>query len=47
MASRRGFLAGLAALALPLPSWADAGNPRWLACAREADGGHALFGLDG
>lgn len=45
MSSRRAFLAGLAALAVPLPSWADAGNPLWLACAREADGGHALFGL--
>ncbi|MCA0203112.1 MAG: DUF1513 domain-containing protein [Proteobacteria bacterium] len=45
MGSRRAFLAGLAALAAPLPSWADAGNPLWLACAREADGGHALFGL--
>lgn len=46
MGSRRAFLAGLAALAAPLPSWADAGSPRWLACAREADGGYALFGLD-
>lgn len=46
MTSRRAFLAGLAAAtAAPLPSWADAGNPSWLACARESDGGHALFGL--
>lgn len=46
MTSRRGFLAGLAAMAAPLPSWADAGSPSWLACAREADGGFALFGID-
>jgi len=45
MTSRRAFLAGLAAAAVPLPSWADAGSPAWLACAMEPDGGFALFGL--
>ncbi|WP_168192189.1 DUF1513 domain-containing protein [Pararhodobacter marinus] len=45
MTSRRAFLAGLMAVAAPKPSWADAGSPRWLACAREADGAYALFGL--
>ena len=45
MTSRRGFLAGLAAMAAPLPSWADAGSPSWLACAREPDGNFALFGI--
>lgn len=45
MTSRRAFLAGLMAVAAPKPSWADAGSPRWIACAREADGTHALFGI--
>ncbi len=45
MTSRRAFLAGLMAVAAPKPGWAAAGNPRFLACAREADGGFALFGL--
>ncbi|MCW1932855.1 DUF1513 domain-containing protein [Pararhodobacter zhoushanensis] len=45
MTSRRAFLAGLVAVAAPKPSWADAGGPRWLACAREADGAYALFGI--
>lgn len=44
---RRAFLASLLASAsLPAASWADAGNPAYLAAAREADGGYALFGLD-
>ena len=45
MTSRRAFLAGLVAVAAPKPSWADAGSPRWLACAREANGTYALFGI--
>ncbi len=46
MATRRRFLTSLlAASALPTLSWADAGNPRYLAAAREPDGGYALFGL--
>ncbi len=47
MATRRAFLASfLAASALPTLTWADAGNPAFLAAAQEADGGYALFGLD-
>lgn len=47
MPSRRGFLAGLAAVALsPPPSWADAGSPSFLAAARSLDGTFALYGLD-
>ena len=45
MATRRAFLAGLAALAAPAPGWAAAGSPLWLGAAREAGGGHALFGI--
>jgi hypothetical protein len=46
MTTRRSFMASLlAASALPTLSWADAGNPRYLAAAREPDGGYALFGL--
>ena len=44
MTSRRRFLAGLAALALPCPSWADAGSPAFLAAAK-VDEGYRLFGL--
>ncbi|WP_431297678.1 DUF1513 domain-containing protein [Tabrizicola sp. BL-A-41-H6] len=44
MTSRRGFLAGLAALAMPLPSWADAGSPDLLAAAKVSDG-YQLYGL--
>lgn len=48
MTTRRGFLAAMMASAVvPSLSWADAGNPSFLAAAREADGGYALFGLDG
>lgn len=44
---RRGFLAGLlAATSAPNLSWADAGNPAYLAAAREANGTFAMFGLD-
>lgn len=46
MATRRGFLASLLATAsLPGLTWADAGNPQFLAAAREPDGTYALFGL--
>ncbi|WP_415184917.1 DUF1513 domain-containing protein [Phaeovulum sp.] len=45
---RRHFLATLAAAtALPRATWADAGNPAFLAAARDASGEHALYGLDG
>lgn len=46
MATRRGFLAQLlVATALPSVSWADAGNPDFIAAAREPDGSFALYGL--
>jgi hypothetical protein len=45
MATRRGFLAGLAALTLPVPSWADVGSPRFLATGKQGDG-FVLHGLD-
>jgi uncharacterized protein len=46
MTTRRGFLGGLlAAGTIPTLSWADAGNPTFVAAAREPDGGYALFGL--
>lgn len=45
MATRRGFLAGLAAVAVPRLSWADAGSPAFLAAARR-DEGYVLCGLD-
>ncbi len=44
MATRRGFLAGLAALSLPVPSWADAGSPAFLAAGKEGDA-FTLHGL--
>ena len=44
MTSRRSVLAGLAALCLPAPSWADVGNPRFLAAAKQGDG-YFLHGL--
>lgn len=37
MTSRRAFLAGLAALAVPRPTWADAGSPAYLAAAKQGD----------
>ncbi len=44
--NRRSFLAALlAASAVPRLSWADAGSPAFLACAREADESYALYGL--
>lgn len=45
MATRRGFLAGLAAAALPRLSWADAGSPAFLAAAKLGEG-YVLCGLD-
>ncbi|GHF69566.1 DUF1513 domain-containing protein [Seohaeicola zhoushanensis] len=46
MTTRRGFLATLvAASSWPAISWADAGNPAFLAAAKDADGSYALFGL--
>ncbi|MDD8023132.1 MAG: DUF1513 domain-containing protein [Paracoccaceae bacterium] len=43
---RRAFLASLvAAAAIPRASWADAGNPAYLAAARDPSGGYALWGL--
>ncbi|MCK7475072.1 MAG: hypothetical protein MZV49_19640 [Rhodopseudomonas palustris] len=45
MATRRHVLAGMMASALPRLSWADAGNPAFLAAARGADGSFALHGL--
>ncbi|WP_102110444.1 DUF1513 domain-containing protein [Oceaniglobus roseus] len=44
---RRKFLgAALAAASAPAVGWAAAGDPSYLAAAKEADGGYALFGLD-
>lgn len=37
MTSRRSFLAGLAALSLPTPTWAEAGSPAYLAAARQGE----------
>lgn len=46
MASRRAFLAGLAATGLcPAPGWADVGNPDYLSATRMPDGSYALLGL--
>lgn len=45
MATRRGVLAGLMAAALPRLSWADAGQPAYLAAARQAEGSYVLQGL--
>jgi uncharacterized protein len=47
MATRRAFLAGLAATALPRPSWADVGSPAYLAAAKQADDSFALHGIAG
>ncbi|MGL6211020.1 MAG: DUF1513 domain-containing protein [Paracoccaceae bacterium] len=44
MTSRRAFLGGLAALTIPSPSWADAGNPVYLAAAKQGEG-YFLHGL--
>lgn len=46
MTTRRGFLATLlAASAIPSLSWADAGDPSYLAAAKLLDGSFALHGL--
>lgn len=46
--TRRGFLAGMmAAGAVPATSWAEAGNPTYLAAARDSDGAYHLAGLAG
>ncbi len=46
MTSRRTFLTGLLATStIPTLTWADAGNPTYLAAAKLADGSFALFGL--
>lgn len=44
MATRRAFLAGLAAAGLPRLAWADAGNPSYLAAGKVGDD-HVLHGL--
>jgi uncharacterized protein len=45
MATRRGFLAGLAAAALPARmSWAEAGSPAFVAAGKEGEG-YSLHGL--
>ena len=44
MTSRRAFLVGLAALAMPRPTWADVGSPTFLAAARQGEN-FALHGL--
>ncbi len=47
MSTRRGFLAGLlAAGAMPVPTWADAGDPAYLSAAQVRDGSYVLTGLD-
>lgn len=46
MPTRRGFLAGLAAFALPALGWADVGSPRFLAAGKLGEG-HVLHGLSG
>ena len=49
--SRRALLARLAAgagtAALPVPTWADAGSPAFVAAAKERSGDYALYGLTG
>jgi hypothetical protein len=46
MATRRGFLQGLiAAGAMPRVTWADMGDPAYLAAAKAGDGSHSLHGL--
>ncbi len=55
MATRRGFLAGLAALTLPVPCWADVGAPACLAAGKQGErfvlhglssAGQSLFAID-
>lgn len=45
MATRRGFLAGLASLSMPGLVWADVGSPAWLAAGKEGEE-FVLHGLD-
>lgn len=46
MTSRRAFLSGLVAAGLaPVPSWAEAGAPDFLAAGRGPDGSYTLCGL--
>jgi len=45
MATRRGFLSALAALALPLRSWAEVGSPSFLAAGKDGEV-HVLHGMD-
>lgn len=45
MATRRLFLAGLAAVALPKPGWADLGNPAYVSAGRQGPD-YVLHGLD-
>ena len=47
MTSRRGFLAGLTALAAPSLGWGAVGDPVGLAAAQAPDGAHLLVGLTG
>lgn len=47
MTTRRAFLASLLATGVaPRAGWAEAGNPAYLAAARERDGSFGLYGLD-
>ncbi|WP_371155162.1 DUF1513 domain-containing protein [Jannaschia sp. 2305UL9-9] len=45
MLSRRGFLASVAASAVPVSGWAGAGNPAFIAAGKSADGTFVLCGL--
>lgn len=46
MTTRRSFLTGILATGLaPRAGWAEAGDPAFLAAARQPSGGYALFGL--
>jgi hypothetical protein len=45
MATRRGVLAGLLAAAVPRLTWAEAGNPAFVAAAQDPAGDHWLHGL--
>lgn len=45
MLNRRSLLAGLTAASLPLPTWADAGSPAFLAAGKHGDA-FVLHGLD-
>lgn len=48
MATRRGFLASLAASSLaPVAGWARVGAPEFLSAARSSNGSYHLFGLTG